>query len=141
MTKNPNISTAANGYLAPGQEPSSPVEWTLLNRGRPLEVGETEVVLFEANTSGFDSFGLEVSAGNIATIDTLEVYVKTPAGAVVQTFTISGTSGPIFATASTAAIQSLWPRYAVTAKVTSTGTATATVVNAVMYLRRSSRDG
>jgi len=140
MTRRGPDSDSRNGYLAPNQEPSSPVEWTLLNRGRPLVVGATETVLFEANTAGFDSFGIDVSTPVVHTFDTLNVYVRTPSGGLVHTISITGSGGQPFAEAATAAIPVLWPRYVVSAVIDSTGTATATTVNAMMMLRRTSRD-
>ena len=129
-----------NGYIGPAEKPSSPVEWTLLNRGRPTVVNVTKATLFEADVTGFDSFGVSVSSPNIATLDTLTVEVSTPSGAVVDTYTITGSAGSPFAAISAVALPVIWPRYVVTAVVTSSDTAADTTVDAVMFVRRTSRD-
>ena len=84
-------------------------------------LGYCLTVLFEANTAGFDSFGIDVSTPVVHTFDTLNVYVRTPSGGLVHTISITGSGGQPFAEAATAAIPVLWPRYVVSAVIDSTG--------------------
>ncbi len=144
---------ADNGYISPADKPSSPVEWTVFDGGGKKPVPsftvydsssgsyKGEILLFEADISGFDSFGYAVLARGFSTNDTMQIYFRHPMGGDFSSQYASFYSGGEFsATNGNTAIPVTSARLQIAVEVSNYSTPTsAGDIVVQIFARRTSR--